>query len=207
MRIIKVFYLQEFAQRHADALAPLSQWAQDCRQAVWRTNADVKAYARSADYVGNQRWVFNIGGNKYRLVVAICFRKIKTPEEYEASMKLFSALMDKGAKLSADEADYMDLLGTLLEDYERTAHPEVESFLDRKATPVEAIRWAMDRHGLRQKDLGPYIGSEQLISAIMNGAKKLSKSMMVKLHEGLGIPYENMMEIPMTPRYRKVAMF
>ena len=38
-------------------------------------------------------------------------RKIKTPEEYEASMKLFSALMDKGEKLSADEADYMDLLG------------------------------------------------------------------------------------------------
>ena len=41
----------------------------------------------------------------------------------------------------------------------------------------------------------------------MNGAKKLSKSMMVKLHEGLGIPYENMMEVPATPRYRKVAMF
>ena len=134
-------------------------------------------------------------------------RKIKTPEEYEASMKLFSALMDKGAKLSADEADYMDLLGTLLEDDGGTAQAEVESLLDRKATPVEAIRWAMDRHGLRQKDLGPYIGSEQLISAIMNGAKKLSKSMMVKLHEGLGIPYENMMEIPTTPRYRKVAMF
>ena len=57
-------------------------------------------------------------------------RKIKTPSEYEASMKLFSALMDKGEKLSADEADYMDLLGTLLEDYERTMHPETESFLN-----------------------------------------------------------------------------
>ena len=50
MRIIKVFYLQKFAKRHADAIAPLSQWAQDCRRTVWRTNADVKAYARSADY-------------------------------------------------------------------------------------------------------------------------------------------------------------
>ena len=66
-------------------------------------------------------------------------RKIKTPEEYKASMKLFSALMDKGENLSADEADYMDLLGTLLEGYERTTHPEPESFLDRKATPVEAL--------------------------------------------------------------------
>ena len=74
MRIIKVSYLQEFSAKHPDALAPLSQWAQDCKRVQWRTNADVKAYARSADYVGNQRWVFNIGGNKYRLVVAICFR-------------------------------------------------------------------------------------------------------------------------------------
>lgn len=74
MRIIKVSHLQQFAAEHADALAPLSQWAQDCKTAHWKTSADVKAYARSADYVGNQRWVFNIGGNKYRLVVAICFR-------------------------------------------------------------------------------------------------------------------------------------
>ena len=74
MRIIKVSHLQRFAAEHADALAPLSQWAQDCKTVQWKTPADVKAYARSADYVGNQRWVFNIGGNKYRLVVAICFR-------------------------------------------------------------------------------------------------------------------------------------
>ena len=69
-------------------------------------------------------------------------RKIKTPEEYEASMKLFSALMDKGEKLSADEADYMDLLGTLLEDYERTAHPETESFLNGDIMEVSsALRY------------------------------------------------------------------
>ena len=133
-------------------------------------------------------------------------RKLKTPEEYQASMKLFSALMDKGDALTESEADYMDLLGTLLEDYERGAHPEIEAFLDRKATPVEAIRWAMDRHGLRQKDLCQYIGSEQLISAIMNGTKKLSKTMMFNLHEGLGIPYENMMTDTVSLRLRKVAM-
>ena len=133
-------------------------------------------------------------------------RKIKTPAEYEASMKVFSALMDKGDALTQSEADYMDLLGTLLEDYEQVTHPEVEAFLDRKATPVEAIRWAMDRHGLKQKDLCPYIGSAQLVSAIMNGAKGLSKTIMVNLHEGLGIPYENLMT-EFKPNYRKVAMF
>lgn len=74
MRIIKIAHLQAFAMEHADACAPLALWARDCRSATWKTPADVKAYARSADYVGNERWVFNIGGNKYRLVVAICFR-------------------------------------------------------------------------------------------------------------------------------------
>lgn len=74
MRIIKITYLQTFAQKHADAGVPLGLWVRDCKQAIWTNHADVKAYARSADYVGNQRWVFNIGGNKYRLVVAICFR-------------------------------------------------------------------------------------------------------------------------------------
>lgn len=74
MRIIKLAHIQAFAERHADAVAPLALWARDCKRATWKTHADVKAYARSADYVGNERWVFNVGGNKYRLVVAICFR-------------------------------------------------------------------------------------------------------------------------------------
>ena len=90
MRIIKEFPLREFWARHADAETTLRLWIHDCRNAVWRTVADVKAYARSADYVGNQRWVFNIGGNKYRLVVALCFKTgyalvkfIGTHAEYE----------------------------------------------------------------------------------------------------------------------------
>lgn len=74
MRIIKLAHLQDFAEKHADAKVPLALWSRDCKQANWKTHADVKAYARSADYVGNERWVFNIGGNKYRLVVAICFK-------------------------------------------------------------------------------------------------------------------------------------
>lgn len=134
-------------------------------------------------------------------------RKIKTAEEYNQMMDVFSALMEKGESLSEDEADYMDLLGTLLEDYERVQHPEVDAFLSRRATPVEAIRWAMDRHGMRQKDLCPYIGSEQLVSAVMNGAKGLSKAMIVKLHEGLGIPYENLLVSEKKSPLRRVAVF
>jgi len=133
-------------------------------------------------------------------------RKIKTDEEYAARMEVFSALMDKGEALTEDEADYMELLGTLLSDYEHAAHPEIDDFVRRPVTPVEAIQWALDRHGLRQKDLCPYIGSEQLVSAVLNGARGLSKAMMVRLHDGLGIPYEDLMgPAPSRPRAHRVA--
>jgi len=74
VRIIKELPLHDFWLRHAVAEKPLRLWIHDCRAASWKSVADVKAYARTADYVGNQRWVFNIGGNKFRLVVAICFK-------------------------------------------------------------------------------------------------------------------------------------
>ena len=74
MRIIKLKHLQDYWAAHADAQPGLRKWAAECMKARWRSFEDVKAYARSADYVGNNRVVFNICGNKYRLVVAIHYR-------------------------------------------------------------------------------------------------------------------------------------
>lgn len=74
MRIIKLKHLRDFWIGHADAEPGLRKWAAECLKARWRNFEDVKAYARSADYVGNNRVVFNICGNKYRLVVAIHYR-------------------------------------------------------------------------------------------------------------------------------------
>lgn len=131
-------------------------------------------------------------------------RKIKTEAEYNERLTVFGALMDKANALTDEEADYMELLGMLLEDYERAANPELNRFATPEVSPIDAIRWAMDRHGLKQKELCPYIGSEPLVSAVMNGTRSLSKTMIVKLHEGLGIPYEDLM--PKTASYRKVAL-
>ena len=74
MRIIKLKHLRDFWIGHADAEPGLRKWAAECLKAQWRNFEDVKVYARSADYVGNHRVVFNICGNKYRLVVAIHYR-------------------------------------------------------------------------------------------------------------------------------------
>jgi len=71
MRIIAVRALRDFweAPDHQDAEQPLKAWVAEARNATWSTPADVKAHYASASIVANNRVVFNIGGNKYRLVV------------------------------------------------------------------------------------------------------------------------------------------
>ncbi len=71
MRVIAKRTLREFWELHADAEQPLKAWYDEARKAQWLQPSDIKARYRSASFVANNRTVFNIGGNKYRLVIAI----------------------------------------------------------------------------------------------------------------------------------------
>jgi mRNA interferase HigB len=71
MRIIALRTLREFWTAHADAEAALRAWYADARQAEWKTPEDVKAIYANASILGNNRVVFNIRGNAYRLIVSI----------------------------------------------------------------------------------------------------------------------------------------
>lgn len=73
MRIYNAELLEDFALRHAQAARPLENWSITVRQAQWKNHADLKRDFPSADYVGNKRYVFNIKGNDFRLIVAITF--------------------------------------------------------------------------------------------------------------------------------------
>jgi len=93
MRVIAKRTLREFWQsspQYADAQGPIEAWHAEVSKASWRTPQDVKAQFRSASVLKGGRLVFNIGGNKYRLVVAVdyaretCFVKfIGTHEQYD----------------------------------------------------------------------------------------------------------------------------
>jgi len=72
MRIIALRRLREFWARHSDAEASLRSWYQVARQAHWQRFTDVRAFYSSADQVGKFT-VFNIAGNKYRLITVIHF--------------------------------------------------------------------------------------------------------------------------------------
>ena len=71
VRIIARRALREFWEQHPDAEQPLRAWYHDARKAEWHSPVDVKRVYANASVVGENRVVFNIKGNKYRLVVAI----------------------------------------------------------------------------------------------------------------------------------------
>lgn len=76
MRIIAVGTLRDFWSHpeRGDAEPPLRAWVHIVKAADWGRPADVKQMFRSADVLPNDRVVFNIGGNKYRLVAAVHYR-------------------------------------------------------------------------------------------------------------------------------------
>jgi len=76
MRVIAKSTLVKFWQTpgHEDARGPLESWHDAVLKATWRTPQDVKAQFAAASVCGNNRVVFNIGGNKYRLVAEVQYR-------------------------------------------------------------------------------------------------------------------------------------
>ena len=72
MRIIALRRVREFWARHSDAEASLRSWYQVARQAHWQWFTDVRTFYSSADQV-SKFTVFNIAGNKYRLITVIHF--------------------------------------------------------------------------------------------------------------------------------------
>jgi len=74
MRVISKARLKQFWERHRDAEGPLRAWYTHVsnRTVIWRSWGDVKAECGTASLVGNCI-VFNIGGNKYRLVTRILY--------------------------------------------------------------------------------------------------------------------------------------
>ena len=71
MRVIAKKTLRDFWEAHADAQAALEAWYDDAKRATWASPADIKAVYANASILPNNRVVFNIKGNTYRLVVAI----------------------------------------------------------------------------------------------------------------------------------------
>ena len=90
MRIVTFKRIKEFIEKHNDSKTALEEWYFKTTKAKWGNLSDIKRNFNTVDYVGNNRFVFNIKGNNYRLVAIIIFssqkvyiRFIGTHTEYQ----------------------------------------------------------------------------------------------------------------------------
>ena len=73
MRIWDKELLDKYTIKHVDAKTALQHWIDIVEEAEWKSHNELKSDFPTADYVGNNRYVFNIRGNTYRLVTVVVF--------------------------------------------------------------------------------------------------------------------------------------
>lgn len=111
---------------------------------------------------------------------------IKTEEEYELALEKAYLLMQQDIKLDTKQADELDLVTLLIEHYEESHYPILPP------SPIEAIKFRLEQLGKSSAELSKILGARSRQSEILSGKRKLSLSMIRKLHEVLNIPAESL---------------
>ena len=90
MKLLGRKHLDDFARTHADVRAQIDAWIAEVEEARWQSPIDVKARFPSASFLGGNRVVFNLKGNKYRLDTKVNYKneivlvkRIGTHAEYD----------------------------------------------------------------------------------------------------------------------------
>jgi HTH-type transcriptional regulator / antitoxin HigA len=104
-------------------------------------------------------------------------RVINTEEEYERLLNEVSQLMLLGENITAEEAEVLQLLTVLIEDYED------QYYQLKTATPIDILQELMSVRGLKQKDLLEVFGSKGIASEVINGKRTISKNQAKALGE------------------------
>ena len=99
------------------------------------------------------------------------YKVIKTDDQYEATLAVAEQLIACDPDIGTDEAERLELLSLLIEDYEK------RNFPFRKPDPIGAIRFRMEEQGLRQADLAPLLGSRSRVSEVLAGKRPLTVQM------------------------------
>lgn len=104
---------------------------------------------------------------------------IKTESDYENALKRLEVIFD--AKIGTPESDEADILGLLIDEYEKKNYP-IEA-----PDPIEAIKIRMEELHLKQVDLVKEIGGKSRVSEILNKKRKLTIEMVRKLTTRLNL--------------------
>lgn len=107
-------------------------------------------------------------------------KPIKTEQDYRLALTRLEVVFD--ALPNTTEGDELEILGVLIESYEKTHFP-----IDMP-DPIEAIKFRMEQMNYSNNQLADIIGSKGRLSEILNKKRKLSIAMIRKLHDVLHIP-------------------
>lgn len=99
MVILSKAILQAFIQQHPDVENALEKWYRETKAANWKNFSELKKTFNTVDSVGNDRYVFDIKGNQYRLVALILF-KVRTV------FILFAGTHQEYDKIKADQITF-----------------------------------------------------------------------------------------------------
>jgi HTH-type transcriptional regulator/antitoxin HigA len=110
---------------------------------------------------------------------------IQTEEENDKALEFAGRLMRKGDKRSPEETRLLDLLVTLIEDFEEKAYPMGES-----VRPVDTLCSLMEEHKLKQTDMLDIFGSQGVVSQVLNGKREISKAQARRLSERFRLPVD-----------------
>ena len=106
---------------------------------------------------------------------------IRNEREYNAAIKRLNELLDEiGDNENHPLYSLLDTLGTLIHAYEEEHYPIPD------ATGTEVLRFLMDEHGLTQSDM-PEVGSQGVISEILNGKRELNVRQIRSLAQRFGV--------------------
>jgi len=105
---------------------------------------------------------------------------IRTKSDYAAALREVERLWDAPEK--SPEAEQLEVLSLLIEDYERRHFP-IDS-----PDPIDFLLNVMEWRGLSRKDLEPYIGSRARVAEVLNRVRPLTLEMIRRLASGLKLP-------------------
>ncbi len=115
---------------------------------------------------------------------AVAIKPIRNRADLDAALARLDEIFEPVP--GSPEDDEAEILTVLIQAYEREHYPVGPS------EPIEALRFHIDRLGLKQADLIPYLGASSRVSEILNRKRSLTVEMIRALNEGLGIPLESL---------------
>ena len=90
MQVVGLLILHDFCRNHTDCTQQINAWIAEAQDAEWKTPSDIKRRFVTASFLPDDRVIFNIKGNKYRLDTkiyyqrrAIIVKRVGTHEEYD----------------------------------------------------------------------------------------------------------------------------